>query len=274
MKNYFRHFLWLYIILAVLLVPFLIFFVKGKKEETEIAGYTRTNTGCLTDERVFDYADKLTAMEEDMLRELIAQTEDEIGCDIVLLTIDEQVSSMMDYADDFYDYNGFGYNKECGDGAIYVDNWATGDVWFSTCGRVEDRYSTAMIDRLIDDVCEDVNDDPYYAYRTYVNRLGEDMSGRGGSFSDAPSAGYAFLIALIVTAFYLIINLIQSKGKRTTTAITYVPGGRPFIRRREDIFLNKHVTKRHIDTSGGSGGGGGHHISHSGVSHGGGGGHH
>lgn len=269
MKKYFKHFLWLYIILVILLVPFLFFLGKGK--DTDTVTYTRANTGCLTEERVFDYADKLSGVEEQFLRELIAEKEDEIGCDIVLMTIDEEVSSLMAYADDFYDNNRFGYNKECGDGAIYVDNWATGDVWFSTCGKVEDAYSMTMIDRLIDKVCENVNEDPYDAYCTYVNQLTADMSGAEGAL-DIP-AGYGFLFALIVTAVYLVVNLIQSKGKKTTTANTYVVGGRPFFRRNEDIFLNKHVTRRHIDTSGG-GGGGGHHISSGGVSHGGGGGHH
>jgi uncharacterized membrane protein YgcG len=80
---------------------------------------------------------------------------------------------------------------------------------------------------------------------------------------------------MIVTAIYLTFNLIQSKGKKTTVANTYVAGGRPLMRRNEDIFMHKHVTQHHIDTSsGGGGGGGGHHISSGGHSHGGGGGHH
>lgn len=270
MKKYFKHFLWLFIVLGVMLVAFIAVSVTHKKEEVN---YTRTNTECLTEERVFDYAGQLTDSEEDYLRKLIAEKEAQIGCDIVLVTLDEPVDSMMNYADDFYDNNQYGYDEPWGDGAIYVANYEMGETWFSTCGRVEDRYSVSMIDRMNDKVCAKLRDDPCGAFETYVNQLVADMEGNGSGEVEVPPAGTAFLFALIVTAIYLGINLFHSKGKKTTVPNTYVEGGRPVIKRNEDIFLHKHVTKRRIESSsGGGGGGGGHHVSSGGHSHGGGGG--
>jgi len=267
MREYIRHFRFLFIAVLVLgIAAGVTTAVKSSDAKT----YTRTNTECLTKERVFDMADKLTASEEEALRELIALRESQIGCDIVLVTIDEYVPSMMNYADDFYDNNKFGYNAPWGDGAVYVDNWSSGEVWFSTCGRVESAYSDSMIDYLINHVTQITNENPYESYVRYVNTLYEDMN--GGVLPFRVNFSAILIFSVVVAAVYMIVNLIHNKGKKTTVANTYVAGGRPNIKRQQDIFVTKHVTRRRIESS--SGGGGGHHMSSGGHSHGGGGGSH
>lgn len=275
MKKYFKHFRFIFIAIGILLVIFIGLKIASGSNKTE---YVRTNTQCKQTERVFDYADKLTDEEEEALRELIAEKEDEIGCDIILMTInDPEIGSdyaMMNYADDFYDDNMYGYDEPWGDGAIYLDNWANGYCWFSTCGRVEDEYSMQDINRLLDQVCANVNNDPYGAYVTYVNSLSRTMSNEGG-YTQMPMSSI-LLVAFIVTIIYVIYGVCTNKGKKTTTASTYVAGGRPVFNDRRDVFVTKHTTSRHIQrsSSGGGGGGGGHHISSGGHSHGGGGGRH
>ncbi|MBP3458351.1 MAG: TPM domain-containing protein [Lachnospiraceae bacterium] len=273
MKNYLRHFRFLFIALGVLLVIFIGVKIAAGSDQKE---YTRTNDQCTETERVFDYADKLTDAQEDDLRELIAEKEKEVGCDIILVTInDSSIASdydMMNYADDFYDNHMFGYDEPWGDGALYLDNWANGYCWFSTCGRVEMEYSTYEINELIDDVCATVNADPYKAYKTYVNSLSRTMSGKA---APVYSMGIVLFAAFIITLIYVIVGVYHNKGKKTTTASTYVAGGRPVFNDRRDLFVTKHTTSRHIErSSGGGGGGGGHHISSGGHSHGGGGGRH
>lgn len=268
MKKYFKHFAVLFIITAVMLVVYIALSVGAGKSKVD---YQRNNSDAPA-ERVYDYADVLSDSEEDKLRELIAEKEEEIGCDIVLVTIDDPAidsdNAMMNYADDFYDQNYYGYNKVHGDGALYLDNWANGYCWFSTCGRVMSEYSNYEIDGLIEDVCENVNLDQYGAYKTYVNSLANTMSGK----SEQIPFWIILLVAAIATAIYVIVGVINNKGKKTTTASTYVAGGNPVFRDKRDIFVTKHVTKRRIESS--SGGGGGGHISSGGVSHGGGGGRH
>lgn len=61
----------------------------------------RTNTECLTDERVFDQADVLSGEEEEELRSLIADREQMTGLDIVLLTVREPE------LDDYYSIRDF-----------------------------------------------------------------------------------------------------------------------------------------------------------------------
>lgn len=278
MKNYFRHFRFLLIIVFVLLVAFVVVkLLKGadKKE------YIRTNDQCKQTERVFDYADKLTDEEEEKLRSLIAIKQDEIGCDIVLVVVEEPAIlsdyAMMNYADDFYDNNKYGYNMPGGDGALLLDNWARDNMgyaytWFSTCGRVEYEYSDMEINQLIDDVCSVVNRDPYSAYKTYVESLSRTMSG-GNSLGDIPWS-VILLAAAVMTFVYILIGIVNNKGKKTTTANTYAAGGHADFHDRRDVFVTKHTISRHIERSSGGGGGGGHHVSSGGISHGGGGGRH
>lgn len=255
-------------------------------------GFERTNTECITDERVFDYADVLTDAEEQELRESIAEAERNTGCDIVVVTLEESLKEYaesyedrigavqpyqytMVFADNFYDEGQFGYDAPYGDGVILVDNWyreADGSVysWMSTSGKAYEHYSSDMIDDTLNECLENVTENPAEAYETFVRLVDTEMSPTGG-----------MMIPMVVTVIAVILAVIllvavfagSKKGENTVQKSTYVSGGRPDMKRKEDQFLHKTVTKRHIQTntgSGGSGGGGGH-VSAGGHTHGGGG---
>lgn len=285
-KKFFYYFRYYFLVIVLLVV---IRAALGKKEETV---YTRTNQDCLTAERVFDYADVLSGEEEEKLRALIAEKEAATGCDIVLVTLNESLEEyakgyeaqlgtirpseyVMVYADNFYDEHYFGFDRVHGDGVLLLDNWyreADGRVysWLSTCGRAEDRFSSAMIDSLLDDALENVDSDPYGAYRAYVEIFAGMMNKDRGMHLPAWAA---VLIAAVITGVFVLGHLVENKGKKTVNASTYLAGDDNVrMKRKEDIFLRKSVSRHKIVTnSGGSGGGGGHHVSSGGVSHGGGG---
>ena len=196
MKGYLKYFRVYFIIILVLAVVFILLSLVKPGEKQAV----RSNTECTTTERVFDYADKLTEKEENNLRELIARREKETGCDIVLVTLDESLEEYakgyedrlgslqpyqytMVYADNFYDEHMFGYNKPQGDGVLLLDNWyreSDGSVysWLSTCGKAQDRFSSSMIDDLLNEALEDVESNPYKAYTKYVNLFYSDMTGK------------------------------------------------------------------------------------------------
>ena len=288
MKQYIHYFRFFLIVIAALLFVFLGLRFSVKNEE-----FVRMNDQTLTTERVFDYADKLSDEEENALRELIKETERKIGCDIVLVTENKSLKEQADkdrgyeayiedyimiYADNFYDNQIFGFDKPYGDGAIFVDNWfreADGYqyYWFSTSGKVMDRYSNEMIEHMNQVILDGLSVSPYQAYENYVKQLGKDMS--AGALSGLFIPSYIIvLVALLITAIYTAVFLIQNNGRKTTVATTYVNGGKPNLNQVQDIFLTKHITTRVIETSSGGGrqGGGGGHISSGGHSHGGGGG--
>ena len=193
MKGYLKYFRVYFIIILVLTVIFAALKLTGAGKQPAERG----NTEAVTQERVFDYADKLTDEEEDSLRRLIAKREAQTGCDIVLVTLNESLEEyakgyeeqlgylypyqyVMVYADNFYDEHLFGYNKPQGDGVLLLDNWyreSDGKVysWLSTCGKAQDRFSSTMIDELLDKALEDVDSNPYKAYKKYVDLFYYDI---------------------------------------------------------------------------------------------------
>ncbi len=300
MKQYFKYFRVLYIIFAVLFVITAAIFVVKLLVEKQVL--VRGNHECPT-ERVYDYADVLTAEEEENLRLRIAQTEEKIRCDLVIVTINLSVlehygygentdynweSAMMAYADDFYDQNLYGYDRACGDGALLLDNWylaGTGDSeagsWLGTCGRVYNTYSSHMIDDLLDEVYYDL-DEPYEAYLEYIEHMEYYMSDDGYSVNPTVSVGTCLVLALIPAAIFVGIHLKNKEGTKTTTQNTYVDkenNGSAVFRIQRDDLIDKKVTSIRIDTGSGGGGGGsrsrsgggGGHRSSGGVRHGGGG---
>lgn len=292
LKNYIRHFRFYFLAILILAVIWALLFVINNRDSQ--TAFVRTNQECTTQERVFDYADVLNDSQEADLRALISEKEAQTGCDIVLVTLNESLEDYakayesglgylepyqytMVYADNFYDEHLFGYDKPYGDGVLLLDNWyreADGNVysWLSTCGRAEAQFSEGMIERLLDQALENVDEDPYGAYREYVTLFAQAMTQGMDTRVEIPIY-VPVLGALIAAGIYIGVNLQMNKGMKTVNLNTYVKGGRPRMKRKEDIFLRKTVSKRHIERNSGSGGGGGggHHVSSGGVSHGGGG---
>lgn len=292
MKEYFHYFKWLYIALGVLLL-ILAGISISQWSAAKIAYYDRTNTECTTTERVFDYADVLTDRQEEKLRKLIAKREKQTGCDIILITLEESLKDyareiepdvsydqfVRVYAEQFYEENNFGYDKANGDGVLLIDNWYREDdgriyTWLCTTGKVKEAYDAEGIDHLLDNVYLFVEDNPYRAYKTYVNDFYHDM--RGMMAGDMYLPGYfSWLVGLLAAIIFVAVNWRSRKGEKTTTATTYVSGGSPTFKVRQDRFLRKSVVTHKIQTNNSSHGGGGGHSSggHSGGggSHGGGG---
>lgn len=245
-------------------------------------------------ERVYDYADVLTDAEEQQLRELIAEKEAEIRCDLVLVTIRQPVEgseaketygyrytdwtlNMQDIADDFYDNHFYGYNSPYGDGALILDNCYEGQegTHLSTSGRVFEWFGDKEIDRALTYVDQYIDSDPCKAYSACINYIAAEMSIESGS------VGGMFLmlglvVSTIVAGIFVATHLRSKEGKNTTTATTYIVGGKPVMNLQRDDFVRKHVSQRRIETSSStrsgssSRGHGGAHVSSGGHSHGGG----
>lgn len=291
-KQYLRYFRIWFIIVGILVVISTVVLVKSAMDNKR----TRTNSEAPA-ERVYDYADVLTEEQEDNLREYIAKAESKYKIDIVLVTTNQPMEgsaameeygyrstnweqNMMDVADDFWDENKYGFNKGFeGDGALLLSNWYEGQAGehLSTSGIAEYAFSVSDIDYLLSRVGYYIEENPYKAYVTYVDALCDEVGSESGiSVYDLPVIlVMSLVLPTIVALIYMLIHMYQKKAKDTTTANTYVAGGRPVLKNKSDTFIRKHVTKRRIETSSGGGGGrssggGGHHRSSSGASHGGG----
>ena len=286
MKQFVKYFSWLFILLGVVSVVFIIVFIIHSTQKV-----ADTRNDAAPSRRVYDYADVLTDSEEKELEMLIRESEEKIRCDLVLVTIDEPIIeqygytsntdaawnfSMMNYADDFYDNNNFGYDKIHGDGALLLDNQylaGTSDSqagsWLSTCGRVYKRFSSNMIDDVLDDVDRYIGYDPFMAYKAYVKSVTKKMLKDNDPFIPFP---LVVIVPFIISAIFIATHLKNKEGDRTTTSNTYVEPNSIHFNVRTDELINSHITSVVISSgSSGGGGGGGGHRSSGGVSHGGGG---
>lgn len=291
-KQYVKYFRVLFIILGI----FLVAAIAMRIWITNMNNRPRRNTEAPA-ERVYDYADILTAEEEQKLRSQIAVAEKKLRMDIVLVTLNQPMEGdkamrengassprlervMEAYADNFWDDNKYGFNKGFeGNGLILVDNIYEGQGYWhiSTSGMAEDELSSYDIDQLLDKLDKNYDvEKPYRGYSDFVDAVVDRFELR----YKAPIIWLFVIVVLpiVVAGCFFAKNMKQYKAKDTAAANAYVIGGEPIINSQSDELLRKTVTHRRIETSSGGGrssggrsGGGGHHYSGGGASHGGGG---
>ncbi len=273
--QYLKYFAVWFVILGIALVFFIVSAVKK-------ADVGRTNEKAPA-ERVYDYAEVLTFEEEEQLRAYIAECQDKARMDIIVVTIKEDVQSqgywetvMNGKADDFYDYNSYGYNKVYGDGILLLDNYYEGQMGTvtSTCGAVYEAFGDYENDLILDAVYRYIETDPYEAYRAFVSESTSLMRQHRNPISgNFIFVVLALVIPPIVAAIFAVVKMNPRKAKDTTKPNTYVQGGQGRMNVSTDNFIRNNVVKVRIQTesSGGSSGGrGGSRTSSSGVRHGGG----
>lgn len=290
-KQFFRYFK-VWIIFSSLIVALWIF--HAVYNALSGGAKVRNNPDAPT-QRVYDYADVLTDEQERKLTQAIAEYEERGKCDIILVLISEEMGrsdatwerNMMNYADDFYDEGAFGYDKPHGDGVLILDNWyedsngSQQGTWISTSGKMEDIIGPSEENDILDAMYAYISNDPVKGYEAAIRKTALWGSGEAAKAGEGQISWLAVVVVpIIVAVIFALTNINQKAAKDTTTASTYVAGGKPQIRRRQDDFLRKTVTSVRIQTesrsgsSGGShrgGGSAGHHVSSGGHSHGGGG---
>lgn len=216
---------------------------------------------------VEDYADVLTDSEEtDLLAKLEAlgaANDIEVG----VVTVDSyEGKDPQAFADDFYDYNGYGYGEN-DDGFIVVFNTGEGDgnrnIAISTHGKGIDLLTDMEIDAIIEMMINPIkNGDFAGAFDNFVAECENAID---------PSISIIWIPVSILIGFglaFLIVKIQASKLKtvvQKADAADYV--GNVMLTSQYDNFMYKNVTSspKAKSSSGGS-----THTSSSGRTHGGG----
>ena len=215
---------------------------------------------------VEDYADVLTDSEE---AELIAKLEalgSEYDIEIGAITVDSyEGKDPQAFADDFYDYNGYGYGEN-DDGLIVVFNTGKGDgnrnLAISTHGKGIELLTDLEIDRIIEMMINPIkNGDFASAFDNFVTEC-------EGAFDE--SISIIWIPVSILVGFglaFLIVKIQASKLKnvvRKADAADYV--GNVILTYQDDRFMYRNVTRTPRAKSNSSS----THTSSSGRTHGGG----
>ena len=229
-----------------------------------------------------DGADLLTNSEEKDLLHTLQNISQNQQMDIVVLTVDSLTGmTARNYADDFYDYNGY---EE--DGILLLVSMEYRDWYISTTGYGIHAVTDAGIEYMANRFLDDLGDGDYYdAFMTYaelcdafITQAKNDTPYDVGNmpkgkypfgFSLLISLGIGLVAALIITG----VMAAQLKGVSPQhSAKNYVKQGSLNVTRSQDLFINRHVHRQAKPKQTSSGGGSSTHTSSSGRSHGGGGG--
>lgn len=236
--------------------------------------------------RLVDNADLLTDIEESTLLSKLNEISERQQADVVVVTADTLDGKMpMDYADDFYDYNGYGFGADK-DGVLLLVSMEDRDWWMSTTGYGITAITDAGIEYISEKFLSDLSDGDYAdAFTTYAE-LCDDFftqarSGQPYDTGHMPKQPFNIarnlLIALIVGFVIALIATGVMKGKLKTVrfqsaASNYVKANSMNVTESRDMFLYTHVDRRAKPKDTDSSSGSSTHTSSSGSTHGGGGG--
>ncbi len=228
-----------------------------------------------------DDADLLTDSEESALLSKLANISNNQQMDIVIVTTDSLYGKTpRDYADDFYDFNGYAE-----DGILLLVSMEDSDWYISTCGYGITAITDAGLEYMADQFLDDLSNGNYYdAFVIYADFCDEFISkaksGDPFDVEDLPKEDFNYITSLLVSlGIGLVVAFIitgRMKGKlktvrRQAEATDYVKTGSMKVTQSRDLFLYKHID-RHAKSQESSSGGSSTHTSSSGRTHGGGGG--
>lgn len=227
---------------------------------------------------VVDQADLLSDEEEKQLIARLEEISDRFGLDLAVVTVTDFGGKTPEaFADDFYDYNGYGRGTDA-DGALIV--YKPGQegqrrIQISTCGKAIEAMSDYDISSIIDNLKDYfINEDYVDAFYAFA-----DLSERCFEFEFEPSVS-SFWIPVCLIIGFVVALAIMKVSTRSLKSVRHKADAGDYasgvaVTGRSDVFLYRNVNKTPIPRESSSGGGGSTHssthISSSGRSHGGGG---
>ncbi len=114
-----------------------------------------------SEQKVYDEAGLFTEEELQRLEAKSLELWEALKLDLVIVTIeDNQGKTSRDFADDFYDYGGFGYGPEA-DGVLLLINMADSEAYISTTGIAIKYLTDARIEAVLDDILQHLPDGNY-----------------------------------------------------------------------------------------------------------------
>lgn len=243
---------------------------------------------------VVDNADLIFDLNEEELEKELKDISERTGMDVVVVTTNTlDGKTPMEYADDYYDYNGY-----ANDGCIFLVSMEDRDWWVSTKGYgitcITD-YGIKVIEsecvgylsnadyylafskygKLVEEFYNEAKTGaPYDTNNKYKDENGKTIGGVGEKMTGDNLKGVVIaLICALVIALVVVSSVKRSyKPVRfNASASNYLVDGSLNVTQSYEHFLYSNVSKTERQSSS-SGGGSSTHTSSSGSSHGGGGG--
>ena len=241
-------------------------------------------------DRLYDGADLLDDSEESSLLQRLNSVSEKHQSNVVILTVDDHNGSVQDFADDYFDYNGFQADYD-GSGILFMLSMYNREWAISTSGSAIDAFTDYGQEYMTGEMLPYLSSGDYYsAFNTYIdiadNLLTMYEEGTPYDVDNSKDPGELKVVAIASIVIGLILGLIivgimaaqLHSVHMNASAAGYQAHSGINMQLHRDTFLRASTSKRPIprdDGSRSSGGGGGSstHTSSSGSSHGGSSGH-
>lgn len=227
---------------------------------------------------VVDSADLLSDEEEEDLEIRIQEIADIYEFDVVIVTENDiGGEDATAYADDFFDYNGYGYG-ESKDGMLFLVSMDESSWAISTHGYGETAFTKYGTDYIGEKAADYLSDGEYYnAFSNYVDNADMflEQAATGVPYDDDNEvdesfsllfSGFLALIAGLAAA--TIVTYLMKRAMKTARpqglALEYVKENGFTVDRKQDLFLYSQTTSHKKEKSSSDS-----HTSSSGESHGG-----
>jgi uncharacterized protein len=230
---------------------------------------------------VYDGGNLLTDSEEQKLLNTIEKYAEKYEADIAVVTTSNAGGKTAQaYADAYAEKIGMSTTEDGYPGILFLIDMDNREIYIATQGKAIGWYSESRIESILDNCYSEIIDGDYYDTCTAFLRGVRDYMGREPD-RGARMGMFGILVRLLISLIaggLITFGMIHRRGGRiTTNAATYFDASRSHLDIKEDRFINRTVTRRHIpkpQNNGGGGGrlgGGGAHMSSGGGMHGGGG---
>ena len=236
-------------------------------------------TAYASSNHLVDDAGLLTDTEAANLEAKLSQISDRHNVDIVIVAVDStDGKSPMDFADDYYDYNGYR-----ADGILLLVSMDDSDWWVSTTGYGITAITDAGLDYMSDRFVPYLSDGEFaQAFEKFADLCDEFITqAKTGDPYDShnlPKEPFSLVTNLLIAlgiglvVAWIVTGSMKAKLKtvrQQAKADDYMTPGSLHLTYSRDLFLYTHLDRREKQTSSS---GSSTHTSSSGTTHGGGGG--
>lgn len=208
--------------------------------------------------RFVDEAGLLADSEGKELQDKLDEISERQQVDVVVVTVNSlDGATAMEYADDFYEKNGYGFGEEK-DGILFLVSMEERDWWMSTSGFGITAFTDAGLEYISDMIINDLSEGDYeWAFMDFADMCDDYITqAKTGEPYDADNLPKDPLELLVYFVFALLVGFVialiatgimRSKLKSVytqTEASGYVKKGSLDLTVKNDLFLYKTVDRR------------------------------
>ena len=238
--------------------------------------FSHTTFAFASYEKIYDEAGLFSEEEREIINEKARSLSEKHELDVIVVTTNDSLGkSSSQYALDFYDSHGFGYEGSL-DGVLYLLNMDEREVYIFTRDKGTIYIDSGRVEELLDQVYPFLGEEKYFeSADTFLGEVDRMMEVGSPSVPDGESSygyidegngasepsllqklGIYLLISIVIGGIIVAIMAMSNRGRSTVNARTYLEDRSFQMTKKRDRHYNTIITQQKIQQNQNSGGGG------------------